>query len=64
MLCLSFLDYDVVFSTAERPTRPVYVTIEGEYFLTMAMLFHDGHLQAGGYQQIQWDQYLLIKWET
>ena len=30
------------FSTAERPTRPVYVTIEGEYFLTIAKLFHDG----------------------
>ena len=27
------------FATAERPTRPVYGTIEGEYFFIMATLF-------------------------
>jgi hypothetical protein len=47
------------FSTAERPTRPVYVTIKGEYLLIIATLFHDGlagHLQAGDYHQSQWDR--------
>ena len=29
-------------STAERPNRPVYETIGGEYFLNIAQLCHNG----------------------
>ena len=45
------------FSTAERPTRPVYGTIEGEYF------FHHGHVVYDGlarHLQILWHDCMLF----
>ena len=58
---------------AEKPTRDVYVTMDGQshklihslYGLDVAAkLFHDGLvelLKAGGYVQGKWDQCLFVK---
>ena len=53
---------------AERPTRDIYITIDGKFYLLKyslyglkdaAKLFNTGvveHLIAGGYTQSKWDQ--------
>ena len=59
---------------AEKPTRTVYVEIDGDVYILLKSLygltdshkvFNDGlvsHLVNGGYVQSKWDQCLFVKW--
>lgn len=61
---------------AERPTRDIYVTIDGKYYILRyslyglkdaAKVFNEGlvvHLKTGGYIQSKWDQCLFYKRES
>jgi len=71
-MCLRFFDITGAFM-AEKPTRDIYVTIDGKYYVLRyslyglkdaAKVFNDGlvkHLLAGGYKQSRWDQCLFYK---
>lgn len=71
-MCLRFFDIKGAFM-AEKPTRDIYVTIDGKYYILRyslyglkdaAKVFNDGlvkHLLAGGYKQSKWDQCLFYK---
>jgi hypothetical protein len=74
-LCFRFFDIKGAFM-AEKPTRDIYVTIDGKYYILRyslyglkdaAKVFNDGlvkHLLAGGYIQSKWDQCLFYKRES
>ena len=58
----------------ERPTRDIYVTVDGKFYILLyslygtkdaPKLFQDGlvvHLKDGGYVQSKWNQCLFYKW--
>ena len=70
-----FLDIKGAFM-AERPTRDIYVSLDGKVYLLKynlyglkdaAKVFNDGltqHLLAGGYTQSKWDLCLFYKWQS
>ena len=61
---------------AERPTRDIYVALDGKVYLLLyslyglkdaPMIFNVGlvkHLKEGGYTQSVWDQCLFFKWTS
>ena len=71
----AFLDITGAFM-AERPTRDIYVEIDGDVYLLYyslyglkdaPKLFNDGlvdHLTKGGHTQSKWDRCLFFKWES